>query len=118
MNPRITAIKIILKLVQQGKSFAKISQESFVQEICYGVARWYLQLDFITKQLLKKPLKAKDLDIYTLILTALYELMYMRTPAHAIINESVNNARALKKEWACGLINATLRNFVRQKTNF
>jgi 16S rRNA (cytosine967-C5)-methyltransferase len=115
MNPRITAIKIILKLVQQGKSFAKISQESFVQEICYGVARWYLQLDFITKQLLKKPLKAKDLDIYTLILTALYELMYMRTPAHAIINESVNNARALKKEWACGLINATLRNFVRQK---
>ncbi|MGD9152869.1 MAG: 16S rRNA (cytosine(967)-C(5))-methyltransferase RsmB [Gammaproteobacteria bacterium] len=117
MNSRLTANKIIVKLLRDKISFAKTltNAESFVQELCYGVSRWYLQLDFIAKKLLTKPLKSKDLDIYILILTGLYEIIYMRTPSHAAINENVENARKLKKPWACNLINAVLHNFLRQQ---
>lgn len=126
-NPRIIANKVIFNLVQNKQTFAKTlptklanissaQQKSFIQELCYGVARWYSQLDFIAKKIIKKPLKAKDLDIYILIIIGLYELMYLRTPQHAVINENVNNARHLNKQWACGLINAVLRGFSRQKT--
>ncbi|MGD9107761.1 MAG: 16S rRNA (cytosine(967)-C(5))-methyltransferase RsmB [Gammaproteobacteria bacterium] len=117
MNPRLTANKIIIKFLRDKISFAKTltNTESFVQELCYGISRWYLQLDFIAKKLLTKPLKSKDLDIYVLILTGLYEIIYMRTPTHAAINENVDNARKLKKPWACNLINAVLRNFLRQQ---
>lgn len=119
MNSRLTANKIIVKLLRDKISFAKTlaNAEGFVQEICYGVSRWYLQLDFIAKKLLTKSLKSKDLDIYVLILIGLYEIIYMRTPSHAAINENVDNARKLKKPWACNLINAVLRNFLRQQEN-
>lgn len=127
-NSRIVAAKVIFDLLYKKQSLAKClpnalatidnpQQKSFIQEICYGVARWYIQLEFFAKKLIKKPLKQKDFDIHILILIGLYELMYMRTPQHAVINESVNNARHLKKDWACGLINAILRGFTRQKSN-
>jgi len=120
MNPRLIANKVIVTLLHDKISLAKLlartyDDKSFIQELCYGVTRWYTQLDFIAKKLLTKPLKPKDLDIYVIILTGLYEIIYMRTPPHAAINENVNNARQLKKEWACGLINAILRNFLRQE---
>ena len=117
MNPRLTANKIIVKLIRDKISFAKTlkNTEGFTQELCYGIARWHLQLDFIAKKLLTKPIKPKDLDVYVMILTGLYEIIYMRTPAHAAINENVNNARKLKKPWACNLINAVLRNFLRKQ---
>jgi len=120
MNPRLTANKIITTLLRDKTSLAKLltrvrNDKSFIQELCYGITRWYTQLDFIAKKLLTKPLKRKDLDVYVIILTGLYEIIYMRIPSHAAINENVNNARQLNKEWACGLINAILRNFLRQE---
>jgi 16S rRNA (cytosine967-C5)-methyltransferase len=121
MNPRLTSNQIIISVLRDKISLAKLlarvyDDKSFIQELCYGITRWYTQLDFIAKKLLTKPLKAKDLDVYVIILTGLYEIIYLRTPSHAAINENVNNARPLKKEWACNLINAILRNFLRKQT--
>jgi 16S rRNA (cytosine967-C5)-methyltransferase len=45
----------------------------------------------------------------------LYQLLYTRIPPYAAINETVNAASNLNKEWAKGFINATLRNFLKQK---
>ena len=87
--------------------------KSLIQEMCYGTLRWYWQLDALSRLLIKKPLKEKDMDIYALILIGLYQLMYMRTAKHAAINETAEAARELKKPWAVGLINAVLREFQR-----
>jgi len=65
--------------------------------------------------LLKKPFKDKDVDIYCLLLIGLYQLMYMRVPEYAAVTETVNASRALKKNWASGLLNAVLRNFQRER---
>jgi len=84
-------------------------------EIVNGVLRWRWQLEFFISQLLKKPLKAKDIDVQLILLMALYELHQCRTPDYAVINESVELVRQSGKKWAAGLVNAVLRNFTREQ---
>lgn len=121
---RLLAVKILVKLIDENKSLSQLKSEltkvdpkdrPFTQELCFGVARWFYRLTFIVDQLLKKPLKEKDSDIYVLLLVGVYQLLYTRVPDHAAISETVNVARGLKKEWATGLINAILRAFVKNK---
>jgi len=84
-----------------------------LQQWCYGVCRWYLRLDAMASQLLERPLRSKDQDVHLLILLGLYQLYFMRTPDHAVLNETVAAAEALRKPWAKNLINAVLREALR-----
>lgn len=88
----------------------------FCQQLCYGVLRWQPALTFLSKKLLKKPLKNKDADIQALLMMGLYQLRELRTPPHAAISETVNAAKVLGKQWAGGMLNACLRNYQRQQT--
>ncbi len=88
---------------------------ALVQELSYGVLRWWLRLQWIVQKLLKKPLKKKDQDLQCLITVGLYQLLYMRTPPHAAVAETVEGARGLGKPWASGLINGVLRSFLRSQ---
>ncbi len=124
MTSRLQAAKILLKLIQQKKtlSFLKndmakvdIKNKALVQELCYGVARWYYRLTFIANYFLQKPLRIKDQDIYILILIGLYQLLFTRIPPHAALSETVLAARGLKKEWGTKLINGILRNFLKKE---
>ncbi|MEJ2398372.1 MAG: transcription antitermination factor NusB, partial [Gammaproteobacteria bacterium] len=49
-------------------------------------------------------------------MSGLYELFEMHTPDHAVVSETVNATRQLRKAWAKGLVNAILRNARRQQT--
>jgi len=89
--------------------------QGLVKELCYGICRHYLYLRAIARSLMQKPLKTKDGDIELLILMGLYQLEFLRIPDHAAINETVATCTVLKKPWAKGLINAVLRNFLRQR---
>ncbi|MBT8120809.1 MAG: 16S rRNA (cytosine(967)-C(5))-methyltransferase RsmB [Gammaproteobacteria bacterium] len=84
-------------------------------ELVNGVLRWRWQLEYFISCLLKKPLKAKDIDVQLILLMALYEMKECRTPDYAVINESVELVRKSGKKWAAGLVNAVLRNFTREK---
>lgn len=88
-------------------------EHALVQEMCYGVLRWQPRLTAILAHLMRKPLKERDANIHTLLLLGLYQLIYMRTPNHAAVTETVSAAKALNKAWASGLINAVLRSYVR-----
>ena len=84
-------------------------------ELVYGVLRHYEWLDARFRVLVSKKLKNKDTDIAMLVLLGIYQLEYMRVPDHAALSETVNAVKVLKKHWAKGLINATLRNFGRKR---
>lgn len=92
------------------------NERSLCQQLCYGVIRWQPQLQAIADLLIKKPLKKKDGDINALLLCGLYQLQAMRIPEHAALSETVNAAKTLGKQWASGLINASLRRYQREKT--
>ncbi len=89
-------------------------ERALAQALCYGVLRWQPRLEAILQRLLHKPFKNKDYDIHVLLLIGLYQHLYLRIPPHAATAATVNVTRALKKNWAAGLVNAVLRNFQRQ----
>jgi 16S rRNA (cytosine967-C5)-methyltransferase len=125
MNLRAAAARVIHE-VRTGHSltealpkvFIKFSEQrdqSLLQAICYGVCRSHERLEAMLKHLLAKPLKEKDLDIHCLLLVGLYQLSDMRIPEHAAVAETVGAVREFKKIWAKNLVNAVLRNFIRQR---
>jgi 16S rRNA (cytosine967-C5)-methyltransferase len=125
---RAAAAKVISDVLRHHHSLngiLKVAQTAlpdnetgFCQQLCYGVLRWQPQLQTIADQLLSKPLKAKDSDINALLLCGLYQLRDMRLPEHAALSETVNACAALGKPWAKGLVNASLRNYQRNQTEF
>ncbi|PHS72954.1 MAG: 16S rRNA (cytosine(967)-C(5))-methyltransferase [Cycloclasticus sp.] len=123
-SARQTAVTIICTVVQQGKSLTealKLSdsleprERAFCRELCYGTIRWYLRLEAILDVLLKKSFKAKDVDITVLALLGLYQIIYLDTPDHAAVSETVNTCKQGKKSWAKGVLNGVLRNFLRNR---
>ncbi|MFN3234195.1 MAG: 16S rRNA (cytosine(967)-C(5))-methyltransferase RsmB [Gammaproteobacteria bacterium] len=125
MTPRVAATHILTRVLRDHSSLTSALEEgleavhedehAFVRELCFGVCRHYFYLEAIIKQLLHEPLRAKDQDIHALILIGLYQLIYMKIPDHAAVSSTVETARGLRKQWACNLINAALRKFLRQK---
>lgn len=120
MNPRLAACQALTPVLQGKASLASTlpnalthvteSDKALTQELILGTARWQPRLELLLNKLLEKPLKQADKDLEALLYLGLYQLLYMRTPAHAAINETVSCVATLKKNWAKGLVNAVLRN--------
>ncbi|PKH05830.1 16S rRNA (cytosine(967)-C(5))-methyltransferase RsmB [Moritella sp. Urea-trap-13] len=125
MKTRASAAKVLYQVVDRGQSLTTalpIAQQllpakdrALLQEICYGVLRWLPRLEFISRQLMSKPLIGKQRPVHFLILVGLYQLKYMRIPAHAAVAETVNAIKVLKSPKLSGLVNAILRNYQRQQ---
>lgn len=91
---------------------------AFIQELCYGVARWFFCLDFILDKMMVKPFKNRDLDIKALLLCGLYQMDYLRTPEHASVSATVEATIQLQKPWAKKVVNAILRRYQREHNEF
>jgi 16S rRNA (cytosine967-C5)-methyltransferase len=89
--------------------------QGLLQEICFGVCRWYNRLDKLAAPLIRQPFKARDADLHALLLVGLYQMFYLRIPDHAAISETVEACRQLDKPWAVKVINGMLRRAQREK---
>jgi len=117
-NTRARAARILQALMQQQGSLAtqlRADDDALTRELCFGTCRWFHLLQPCLQALMSKPLKSKDDDVHALLLIGLYQLLFMRIPAHAAVNETVDATKALKKLWARQLVNGVLRNFQRQQ---
>ena len=88
-------------------------QRALLQDLSYGTLRHYGPLQAILARLLQKPLQ--DESIRCLLLVALYQLAYTHTQPHAVVDHAVKTTQVLRKTSAKGLVNAVLRNFLRQR---
>ncbi|GAA0860047.1 16S rRNA (cytosine(967)-C(5))-methyltransferase RsmB [Aliiglaciecola litoralis] len=88
--------------------------KAWLQEMVYGMLRRLPILQFWLRKLLDKPLKNKYKVVEHLIILGFYQLAFSRVSAHAAVSETVAATRALKAEPLKGLVNALLRNFIRQ----
>jgi len=117
--PRVQAARAVMS-VMQGHSldqlvFAEGGDSALVRELVYGTLRWYHRLRALLALVLERPLKDKDADLTALLLVGLYQLIYMRVPAHAAVSETVAASVGLGKSWARGLVNAVLRRVGREQ---
>jgi 16S rRNA (cytosine967-C5)-methyltransferase len=87
-------------------------QRGALQDLSYGTLRFYGQLEKVLDALLNKPIQ--DTQIRYLLLVALYQLEYSKAAQHAVVDFAVNAVRK-RNPAASGLVNAILRNFLRQK---
>ncbi|MAS82900.1 MAG: 16S rRNA (cytosine(967)-C(5))-methyltransferase [Legionellales bacterium] len=129
MSSRIIATQIISQVfenkltlthaLQNNESFKQSGNDkALIQEICYGTFRWYVQLEYILNHLLEKRIKKKDSQLKYLMIIGLYQLRFMRIPAHAVVSETVNTCKKIKMEWAKNLVNAILRRYLRDTKIF
>lgn len=93
----------------------KLSDKSLLSEICYGTCRYYYLFDRVLGQMMKKPLRKRDADIRALLIAGFYQIAYMRTKAHAVVDESVKASRKLGKPAMSGMVNGVLRRFQREQ---
>ena len=124
VNVRAQAARCITAVIGEGESLTTALELSrsvvaprdvgLLYEMSFGVMRHYYQLYALARLLLSKKLKPRDKDILALILVGLYQLIYMRIPNHAALNETVSGTKSLSKQWARGLVNALLRRYLRE----
>ncbi|MEG9499398.1 16S rRNA (cytosine(967)-C(5))-methyltransferase RsmB [Mannheimia sp. HC-2023] len=125
LSSRAVSANIILQILDQGKSLSTLIPEAqkqldpkdlpLVQEITFGICRVLPRLETIIKLLVEKPLKGKTRLVHCLLLVGLYQLLYMRVPAHAAVDEVVNATKSLKLDSFRALTNGVLRRFLREQ---
>ena len=124
-NARDTALRVLQAVLLKGRSLASAGtsmgeelearDRAHAMELVYGVLRWRFRLELLLAKLLSRPLRSKDRDIELVLLLALYSLVELSTPDYAVVNEAVAQTRRSGKKWAASLVNAVLRNFIRQR---
>ena len=111
---RVLAGQSLNRLLPDALGATATSQRPLCQELVYGTLREWPCLEATCLSFLAKPLRRKDQDIMALLCIGLYELEHLSTPAHAVVSETVNATRAMKKPWAKGVVNGVLRTYQRQ----
>lgn len=129
LNTRAAAAKLSWQIIDRGQSLdAALGQyfesndlsnqnRGFIQELVYGICRWYGSLDAMASELLKTPIRKKDRVVHYILLVGIYQLTHLETAEHAAVGETVSACKQLNKGWAKNLINGCLRNFQRSIQN-
>ena len=124
VDVRVRAARALLATIQDYEHLDEAIREhstglaakdsALLQAICYGVMRWYPTLVFWLEKHAGRSAKDLSPPVRVLILEGLYQLEYMRIPAHAAIHSTVESSAYLHARRARGLINAVLRGFQRE----
>lgn len=113
-----SSLTAVLQGVWHSHTDLSAQQRGAIQDLSYGVLRFYGQLDVLLGLLLKKPLK--DQNLRCLLLVGLYQLEYSKTAPHAVVDNAVSVSRAFGRGKSArgvqGLVNAVLRNFIRNRS--
>ncbi len=125
LNPRLAAARVLTDIIGEGRSLTAalpsalrgvgLQDRGLLQELCYGVLRWHPQLEFFLQRLLKRSLDTREQEVRALLLVGLYQLLHLRLPEYAAVNQTVAAVHSLNKPWAVGLVNAVLRNCQRRR---
>ena len=122
---QIAAAHVLRDVIDQGRSLdqtlqaqerrVKPDQVGALREIGFGGCRHYCHLDGIISSLLSRPIRRKDRMVHFLLVAGLYQIIHMRMPDHAAVNQSVAALQASRQAWARGLVNGVLRSYLRAR---
>jgi 16S rRNA (cytosine967-C5)-methyltransferase len=125
MNARAVAAKVVTGVAGERRSLSALLPPALarvpcidrplLQELCYGVLRWYPRLDALAARLLRKPITPRERDVHSLLLVGIYQLLHLGVPEHAAVDATVEAARELGRPWAVSLVNGVLRSFQRER---
>ena len=119
---------LVLREIEERDAYANLALKRFLDghnvtpvdarlaaEIVYGTARMRLALDCLLTGLLRQPLEQLQPEAATILRLSLYQLHYLdKVEAYAVTDEAVKLTRRYAKPALTGLVNAVLRNYLRQ----
>ncbi len=111
LNGRNLSLILPQALAQFPK--ATPQQKAVAQDLSYNALRFYGEAAAYLKALASKPVT--DEAVRSLLIVALAQLLHGSDDDFTVVNQAVTAAEHSKKPWAKGLVNAILRNFLRQK---
>ncbi|MWJ27278.1 16S rRNA (cytosine(967)-C(5))-methyltransferase RsmB [Halomonas sp. ZH2S] len=118
---RAAAARALVPVITDQGSLAALDEfsvvardRSLLKALCFGTCRSLPRLEALASLLLKQPLKRRDSDVQALLLLGIYQLLYLRIPAHAAVGETAGAARLLGKSWATRVLNGCLRRLQRE----
>lgn len=124
-NLRAETAKAIFAVLEQGESLRERlpahqlafseQDKAWMQEMVFGVMRKLPLLQYWLRKMLDKPLKGKTKVVESLLLLGFYQIAFSRVPGHAAVSESVEATVKLGNASLKGLVNAVLRNFIRDE---
>ena len=82
---------------------------AFATELCYGTLRWQGVLDVVIAEAGGRDIASLDPPVRAVLRLGAYQLLHMRTPAHAAVHATVELARVACGPKPVGLVNAVLR---------
>lgn len=113
MNPRIVALEILKEGISnffisrsswEKTAKFKSQDRAFIRKVVYGTLRYYFEINKNVESFLRNP-KNTPLYVKNIIIMGTYELIEMKTPSYAVVNEYTKLSPPKFK----GLVNAILR---------
>lgn len=125
-GPRGTAVKILNRVERTDSYLDKVLDaelklpdlndldKGLLSEIVHGVLRWQGRLDWILNGFSHGNFAKSEINIKNTLRVALYQVLFLdRVPHAAAVNEGVEFIKRIRGEKPAGLVNAVLRNIIR-----
>jgi len=97
------------------KLFTDIQHQSSSKAFCFETLRHYHFLQSLWLKFTKK--KPKDKMVQVIMTVAMAEYKILNKADYIVVNEAINTAKILKKNWARGLINSCLRQAIKETSS-
>lgn len=97
-----------------GSSELSREEKAFATHLAYGTLRQTGTIDAILEIASGRPASDIDHGVWWVLRLGTFQWLWMRTPAHAVVNESVRLCKKLGHHPASGLVNAVLRKITAQ----
>lgn len=126
MTARSVALEALQKVYAEGAyanlvlpqllTQAKLPERdaALAQELAFSTIRWQQTYDLIIADLSSRPLTEISLSVLNCLRLGAHQLLQMRIPDHAAINETVELAREVAGERVVGFTNGILRSISRR----
>ena len=98
---------VMPQLLEQARLEPRDS--AFAQELAFSTIRWTQTYDAIIDKVSSRPVAEIEIVLLNAIRLGTHQLLQMRVPAHAAINETVNLIRQVCGEKVVGFANGVLR---------
>ncbi|MGB6033691.1 MAG: 16S rRNA (cytosine(967)-C(5))-methyltransferase RsmB [Bacteroidota bacterium] len=125
-GPRGTAVKILNRVDRTDSYLDKLLDaelrspdlndldKGLLTEIAHGVLRWQSRLDWVLNGFSHGNFAKSEINIKNALRVALYQILFLgRVPHSAAVNEAVEFVKRIRGEKPAGLVNAVLRNIIR-----
>lgn len=130
LEPRRIALQVLVR-VEKGGAFANRALDSALREagrleprdvalateLAYGTLRRQVFIDHALAHFSRQPLGELDHDTRALLRLGAHQLLHLRMPTHAAVNETVELAKEIRQGRPVKYVNAVLRALARERAN-